>query len=96
MIKGPEAKAGFTPNLSKISGVSVPIIEANKTTEKSAIETTMANDKLSPINTLKLNTSAESTQPLITATNKTRNNLFKKLLPQKLLFAKLCTTKEED
>ena len=43
VINGPEAKAGFTPNRLSKSGVMVPINEANRTTEKSAIATVAAS-----------------------------------------------------
>lgn len=48
VIKGPEANAGLIPNLFNANGVTVPINEANITTQKSEIETTIANSKLSP------------------------------------------------
>ena len=40
VINGPEAMAGFIPNLSNKSGVTVPVNEAKTTTETNEKQTT--------------------------------------------------------
>lgn len=48
VMNGPEAMAGLMPTLSKMSGVIVPIKEANITTENNEVQTTQ-NKAGSPI-----------------------------------------------
>ena len=43
VIKGPDARAGLNPNLSKTSGIMVPKREARITTENKATPTTKAS-----------------------------------------------------
>ena len=76
VIKGPEAKAGFIPTLSKTKGVIVPITEANKTTKNKALDTTVASFIGCPINNTNKNTMVQMIKALNTATKSTLFNLF--------------------
>ena len=75
VINGPDASAGFMPNLSNNNGVIVPMIEANKTTPNRAMDTTSPSFNGCPISKLKKSTNIASTIPFINDTNKPLINL---------------------
>ena len=69
-MNGPDANAGFTPNLSINKGVMVPKNEESITTLNNAKDTTQASLISSPMSTLTKNTMEEMANPLIKATTK--------------------------
>ncbi len=96
-MKGPDATAGFIPNLSNNKGVTVPINDANTTTENKAKLTVEDKFISSPaINHVLRKTKAAIISPLSTPVKVDLRQVVNIFLLTDESSAKSCTTIEDD